>query len=243
MRKVLLTWRGLEIHAYPAMLYTGLVVGIVASHALAARSGLDGGRVYGALLILVVPALAGARLLYAVLHWNVFRREPSRLWNRAEGGAALYGGLLLAFAFSLPIVPLFGIPFGAFWDVATLTILVGMAFTKVGCLLHGCCSGRPTRGWLALRLPDARGVVCPRVPSQLLEAGLALALIGVSVLVWGRRPFPGAVFLLALMGYGAGRFALEPARETVDRLGGLSVNRLLSALLVAAAAGVMAWRW
>jgi prolipoprotein diacylglyceryltransferase len=71
-----------------------------------------------------------------------------------------------------------------------------------------------------------------RFPSQVMEAWLAIIVLLLSM--WGaREPRPGGfLFLSALAGYGVGRWLLEPARETVDRIRGISVNRAISACLV-----------
>jgi Prolipoprotein diacylglyceryl transferase/Concanavalin A-like lectin/glucanases superfamily len=81
----------------------------------------------------------------------------SRIWRRSEGGMAMYGGLIVTVPLSFPLLRAMQLPFGEFWDAATVTILLGMVFTRIGCLLNGCCAGRPTSAWLGLNLPDHRG--------------------------------------------------------------------------------------
>jgi phosphatidylglycerol:prolipoprotein diacylglycerol transferase len=113
-----------------------------------------------------------------------------------------------------------------------------MIFTKVGCFLNGCCGGRPTKSRLSLYLPDHRGIWCRRLPTQLLEAGLAaIILMGLAVL-WNRLPFDGALFLYTVATYSIGRWMLEPTRETIDRIGPWSLHRLLSGGFVVLAATV-----
>src|SRR5262249_35439152 len=146
--------------------------------------GLDPARTFAAMLLLILPALVGARLLHVAAHWPAYRRDPGRIWRRSEGGAAMYGGLVLAFLLSLPLLAGLSLPVGAFWDAATVTMLIGMVFTRAGCLLNGCCAGRPAEGPLALWLPDARGVWRRRLPTQLLEGGLGAVLLAGSVLLW-----------------------------------------------------------
>ena len=234
MRRVLWHWREIAIHSYPAMLYLGLVFGIIAQNYAANLAGLNSTRVFVVTLLLLVPALAGARVLYVASHWEVYRREPARIWRRADGGAALYGGLPFLLLASLPLLRLLKLPLGTFWDVATFTILIAMIFTRIGCVLNGCCNGRPSEGWLALYLPDHRGIWKRRIPTQLLEAGWASLLLVGAVVLWSRLPFPGALFLYCLAGYGIGRLGLETTREE-HRVGKLTINHVISAALVALA--------
>jgi phosphatidylglycerol---prolipoprotein diacylglyceryl transferase len=243
LRQVLFEWRGIKIHSYLVMVYLGLTVGLVAGNAMANLAGLPAGRVLVALMLLTVPGLVGARLLFVAANWSVYRREPWRIWRRSEGGAAVQGGVVLSVAVSPPLLTALQIPFGAFWDVATFVMLIWLIFGRFGCLLHGCCSGRPTDGRFALYLPDQRGVWRRRIPTQLLEAGwAALILLGASGL-WNERPFPGAIFLAAVTVYACGRFMLEPMREHRGRIGALHLQRVLAAAVgtLALAGSLIAW--
>jgi phosphatidylglycerol:prolipoprotein diacylglycerol transferase len=243
MRRVLLQWRGVKIYAYPAMLYLGLVAGVLGGTHAADLHGLDAGRVYAAMLLLILPALVWARLLFVASNWSFYRADPARIWRRSEGGAALYGGLIVSFLLSLPLLRALDLPLAAFWDATAVTMLIGMVITKVGCLLNGCCGGRPTEGRLGLRLPNEHGVWRRRVPTQLLEAGLAVCLLVVSLRVWDHASFSGACILTAVAGYGAGRWWLEAERETIDGFGSLSLHRLISAALVVVCTATFALVW
>jgi prolipoprotein diacylglyceryltransferase len=233
MYRILLEWRGIRIYAYPAMLYLGMVFGVVGGAYTAGLHGLAPARVYGVMLLLLLPALVGARLLFVLSHWSLYRREPSRILKRSDGGAALYGGLLVSFLVSLPILSVMDISIAAFWDATAVAMLIGMIPTKVGCLLNGCCAGRPTTSALGLSLPNAQGVWRRRLPAQPLEAALAVLLLVVSFTVWNRFPIDGVQFLTALLGYGMGRWWLESMRESADMIGPLRLHGLISVVLSA----------
>jgi phosphatidylglycerol:prolipoprotein diacylglycerol transferase len=152
----------------------------------------------------------------------------------------MYGGLV-AVPLSIPLLAALHVPFAAFWDVATFSMLTGMAFTRVGCLLNGCCAGRSTTSWFGLVLPDARGVRVRRVPTQLLEAGVAVALLAGSAALAATRPPDGVVFTATVAAYAAARVLIQPLRERQSRLAGAATLRLASAgLLVGALAGLVA---
>lgn len=235
MRPVLFVWRGVTVYSYPAMLYLGMVLGIVAGNYASNAAGLDSAHVYIAMVLLIIPGLLGARLTFVATNWQHYRREPARIWRRSEGGGSMLGGLPLMVLVSVPLLAALRVPFASFWDVATFVLLVGMLFTRLGCLLNGCCAGRPSDGWCALHLPNYRGVWRRRVPSQMLEALLTALLLFAAVLIWGRNPFPGAVFLFTVAGYSGGRLLLEPMRDEQDRIGSLNVQLTFSAAFVALA--------
>ena len=231
MRPVLIDWHGFRVHSYPAMFYLGSVAGMVAGNYAANVAGLDSARVLVATAVLLIPALVGARLLFVATHWDLYRGDPRHIWRRTDGGGVMLGGLALALLASLPLLAVLDISLGAFWDVAIFTILVGMIPARIGCLLHGCCGGRPTEGRFALCLPDHRGIWRRRIPTQILEAGWGLVLLVGALALWSHRPFPGAVFLAAAVGYSLGRLVLQPTREIQDRLGPLNVQQALAAAL------------
>jgi phosphatidylglycerol:prolipoprotein diacylglycerol transferase len=135
------------------------------------------------------------------------------------------------------------IPPLAFWDATAIALLIGMVFTRIGCCLHGCCAGRPSDGFLALYLPDSRGVHRRRLPAQLFEACLAALILPGSIQAANRIRLDGALFLCSLAAYAAGRWMLEPTRETIDRAGGWSLNRIVSAALVVVAATAVLSLW
>lgn len=230
-RRYLFSWRGVDIPGYTAMLYLGCVAGVLAGATVAGSAGLERSRVALATIVLLIPALAGARLLFVVEHWSVYRREPRRIWRRSEGGAALYGGLLLSVLVSVPVLASFELPFWRFWDTASYTMLIGLIFTRVGCLMHGCCAGRATSGRLGVWLPDHHGVWQRRIPTPLLEAGWAALVLAAAALARAGAPSAGAVFLGVLAAYGAGRLLLETTRASAGS-GGSRANIAFSALLL-----------
>ncbi len=224
----------LRRHSYVCMLYIGALAGILAGTQWAELHGLPTPKVFLAMLFIFPAALAGARLLFVALHWHAFRQHKDRIWSTSEGGAALYGGLILSCLISLPLLWAMRLPLGKFWDAVAIALLVGMIFTRTGCALQGCCAGRPSQSWIAFSMPDVNGVWRRRLPFPLFEAGVAAVTLAVCIRHLGKSS-GGFLFLGALAMYASGRWLLEPTRENMDRVGGWSVHRIISALLIALA--------
>jgi phosphatidylglycerol---prolipoprotein diacylglyceryl transferase len=241
-RRFLMSWRGVDVPSYTAMLYLGCVMGVLVGAAVAGSAGLDPSVVALSTVVLLIPALAGSRLWFVLEHWSVYRQEPRRIWRRSEGGSALHGGLLLSLVVSVPLLALLRIPFWTYWDAASFTMLLGLVFTRIGCVMHGCCAGRATSGRLGVWLPDHCGVWQRRIPTQLLEAAWAAAVLAGASLAYAARPSAGATFFGALAAYAAGRLLLEPTRETAGS-GGSRANMALSALLMAGASIALVVGW
>src|SRR5690348_6008179 len=128
MQRVLFRWRGFTVWSYPAMLYAGLVAGVVVGNVASHAAGVDALRVFVATLILIPPSIAGARLLYVMTRWKThYRGRPERIWDRQEGGMEMFGGMPVMLLLSVPVLAAVGLGFGQFWDAASLTIMTGMA--------------------------------------------------------------------------------------------------------------------
>jgi len=225
------------------MLYVGLVAGIAVGNAAAHSAGMDAFRVSVATFVLLIPALLGARLFYASSHWKIYRRDLRRIWNRNEGGAAQYGGLAFALPLSAPVLTALHLSWGGFWAVAVFTILVGMTFGRIGCLLNGCCAGRPSESWLAVYLPGLRGVWARRLPTQCLEAGWAILLLFFATAIREGMPFRGALFWIVACGYAAGRLVLESTREQRPGAARFTIHHGVSVALILLSVTALASGW
>ena len=225
------------------MLYAGLVAGVAAGNLAAHATGVNAFRVFLATLMLTPAALAGSRLLYVTAHWRQYRDCPGRIWNRREGGLAMYGGMPVMLLLSAPLLATLGLGFGAFWDAASLTIMTGMVFAKMGCLMNGCCAGRPSRGRFAATLPNRWGVWEKRIPVQCFEAAWAAVVLASATALLGRLPFRGALFLLVAAFYAAGRLALEFLRDPDPEAGSIAMGHVVSALTVLSAVAILFVQW
>jgi prolipoprotein diacylglyceryltransferase len=243
MRRILFTWRGMTIWSYPALLYIGLIAGVVVGNIASHAVGVDAWRVFVAMHILIALALAGARSLHVVSRWPLYWRHRRMVWNRRDGGAAQYGGLIVAVPASVPILAMLELPPGTFWDIATFTILVGMVVTRIGCLLNGCCAGRIGTKWYCVHLPNHLGKWERRVPTQLLEAAWAAVLLVLAIALWPSMPFRGALFTFAAAGYAMGRLFLESLREQDRADSELNVHHAISMGIVGVAALVFLANW
>ncbi len=226
-RRDLMTVAGVRIPSYLVMLYLGCTAGLLAGMVAAADAGLGQTRFAVATLLLLIPALIGSRLFYVLQYLKRFRADPRRLWRRGEGGAALYGGLVLSVGLSVPMLTLLDLPFWPFWDAAIITMIVGLIITRIGCLMHGCCAGRETQRPWGIPLPNHRGEWKRRWPTQLLEAGIGVLLLVAAYTTRTMLPFSGARFLGVIGAYAIARVLLEQTREPDPQVRAAGPNTVL----------------
>lgn len=228
MRPVLVSVAGRPIPAFQALQYMGVLAGLTLGAEITRRLGDDANAFLLAGFALFIPAVVSAHLGPALISGRAGRRT----WILPQEGSAIFfalPGLFLAAPF---VVWVAGLSVGAFLDGAAAAVLTGTIFGRIGCLLHGCCAGRPTNGRVGLRLTDVHGVATRRVPTQLLDTCWAALLLGALLAVAGQLP-TGACFYSASVLYGAGRFLTDFTRQQRPPSGGLSQAQLASLGLIA----------
>ncbi|HSG00592.1 MAG TPA: prolipoprotein diacylglyceryl transferase family protein, partial [Vicinamibacterales bacterium] len=129
-------------------------------------------------------------------------------------------------------------------------IALGHIIGRFGCLLAGCCYGRPTDLPWGITFTDpvaAANVGTPLGealhPTQLYDAG-AEALILLFLLATERRgqPFPGRTFWGYMLLYGVSRFAIELFRgDPRGTMMGMATSQFVSVLIVPVSL-FMLWR-
>ncbi len=172
----------------------------------------------------------------------------AQFWN---GGLTYYGGLIGATAVAVWLCRRDNFSLGKASDAAGMGVAVGLGFGRMGCLLGGCCFGRPSDAPWSLSFPpfsaassaqaklgliDSRGLESLAVhPTQIYESAGCFA-IAAFLILWlsSRKRYDGHVFLAFLGLYAVLRFLLEFWRAE-DRGGliGLSTSQLIGLGLIA----------
>ena len=261
MQPVLFRLGSYEVASYGAALTLAFAVGIFVAHRRGVARGLDGERIVGVCMLILVASLLGSRLLWVVTHASRFR-PPLGRWSDAfhlfqgadsGGGAGLsmLGGVVLATAVCLVTLARHGQPVWKVADVLAPSVALGEGITRIGCFLNGCCHGVVcTLPW-GVRFPEgsAAAALFPGAavhPTQLYASLLGFASFAFLVWLAGRRLFDGAVVLAFLLYTGVARIGLDFLRYTEEpvvafRAAGaaITINQLLGlALALVGAAGL-----
>jgi len=242
MHPVLFDFHGLTIYSYGVLLAASYLLGLQFALIRARRRGLDGQRVMDLGIWIIVSALVGAKLLLFIVDFKQFTTNPRDLLGLARSGGVFYGGLIAAVTVALIYLRRHRLPLWTTTDVFAPGIALGHVVGRMGCLLAGCCFGRPTSVPWAITFTDPVAAAnvgtplgVPLHPTQLYEAGAEL-LILVFLLLWERRDrgFPGRTFWSYMLLYGVSRFVIEfyrgDSRGMV--LNALSTSQFVSIILV-----------
>jgi len=146
----------LRVHGYGLMLVLGFLLAILLARWRARRVGEDPDVLTQCGVLALIGGILGARIAYVIENWRVFRAAPlGEVLNITSGGLIYYGGVVLAAATVLAYLWIKRLPVRRYLDILAVSMMVGLAFGRAGCLLNGCCFGSLSRdGWpLSMRFP------------------------------------------------------------------------------------------
>jgi phosphatidylglycerol---prolipoprotein diacylglyceryl transferase len=179
--------------------------------------------------------------------------------NLPDGGLVWYGGLVSGALAAVWLARKRKINFLEVGDVVIPSLLLGLAFGRVGCFLNGCCYGdRCSLPW-GVRfpmgsVPDMSLVLHGYLgadqdfslrlhPTQLYSALNALILFCLTSIYFYYRPRNGSVIALGAITYAITRFTIEFLRDDeVGQFGTpLTISQWLSIVMFVFALGFVAW--
>jgi phosphatidylglycerol:prolipoprotein diacylglycerol transferase len=241
MHPILFEIGGWPVYSYGVLLAAAYLAGLQLAVVRARRAGLDAARVMDLGIYLIIAALVGAKLMLVVVDFDYFVAQPRELLSLARAGGVFYGGLIFSLLVGLWLVRRYRLPVWSAADMYAPGIALGHVVGRLGCLLAGCCYGRPTDlPWgITFTDPVAAANVgtplgTPLHPTQLYDAGAEL-LILVVLLVFERRgrPFPGRTFWLYMLLYAISRLIVEVFRgDARGELMGMATSQLVSLILL-----------
>ncbi len=239
------------VYSYGVLLAAAYLIGLQLAVVRARRAGIDPAKVMDLGIYLIIAALVGAKLMLIAVDFDYFRQQPRELLSLVRAGGVFYGGLIAAVAVGYFLVRRYKLNIWSTGDLMAPGIALGHVVGRFGCLLAGCCYGRPTDvGWaITFTNPVANANVgtplnIPLHPTQLYDAGAELLILGVLLLTERKgKPFAGRTFWLYIGLYAISRFIIEYFRGDIQRgtvFGTMSTSQFVSLLLVPAAL-VMLW--
>jgi phosphatidylglycerol:prolipoprotein diacylglycerol transferase len=238
------------VYSYGVLLALAYLAGLQLAVVRARRAGLDGAKVMDLGIYLIIAALIGAKLMLVAVDFDYFRSQPAEILSLVRAGGVFYGGLIAAFVVALWLVRRYQLPLWTTGDLIAPGIALGHIVGRFGCLLAGCCYGRPTGVAWAITFSDPVAAAnvgtplqIPLHPTQLYDAGAEALILALLLLTERRgRPFPGRTLWLYMLLYAISRFIIEFYRG--DERGvvfGMSTSQFVSLIIVPVSL-FMLWR-
>jgi phosphatidylglycerol---prolipoprotein diacylglyceryl transferase len=142
---------GLPIRGFGIMMLAGVLSAAALAVWRAKRVGIDSEQVYSLALWMIIPGIIAARAFYVIEYWSVMYWPAyeqggisallSEVLNITQGGLVVYGAFTAGMAGLLIFAYRHKIPALALADLLAPSMVLGLAFGRLGCLMNGCCYG------------------------------------------------------------------------------------------------------
>jgi len=225
------------VPAYGTMLMIGFLLAVLLARRRHKCLGLAKADVFDLGFAAVICGIIGARLMHVILFWPSYfvshEYWPEWMgplgwvgailatWN---GGLVYYGGMGGGVFGIFLYARIKKVPFVDVLDFVAPGGALGLAVTRVGCFLNGCCFGKPSSLPWAVKFPGRSYLYAIRDagenvigycepysvhPAQLYETLAALTLFALLWWLYPRRRFAGQISWIFGMCYTAWRFCNE----------------------------------
>ena len=234
------------IHWYGVLVAAGFWLGLWSSTRRAEKAGILPERVWDAGLWIIIGTIIGARTLHVITYWDQdFAGKPiSEIFMVQHGGLVFYGGLIGATLSSIIFLRLKKLPMWKFGDALAPGIPLGYAIGRMGCLMNGCCYGKPTDLPWGLHYPPPHEAAGHAVhPTQIYDAGLNLLLYLALAWLYRRKKFDGQIFAAYLLCYAVTRSVVEIFRGDYAQryLGGVATPAHLVSMATFLTGAALYW--
>ena len=243
---------GFEVAFYGCTMALGILFGYLLAGKEAKRTGQNPDNYMDMILYAVFFALVGARLYYVIFKWDYYGQNLMQIFNVRQGGLAIYGGIIGAFATVYVFTKKRKLSFTQMLDTACPGLALGQVIGRWGNFFNREAFGDYTDGLFAMQLPVSAvrsGEITEKMwehmevidgiqfiqvhPTFLYEGLWNLGVIIFLTIYRDKKKFSGELVLWYLALYGVGRFWIEALRTDQLLIPGIGfpISQLLGAVL------------
>ena len=233
-----------QIMFYGIIIACGFLVGLWVAQQEEKRTGQNTEIYMDYLLVMMIPAIIGARIYYVVFSWDSYKDNIPEIFNLRHGGLGIVGGVAMAVLVLFLFAKAKKQSVLLMLDTMTMGLLIGQIMGRWGNFFNREAFGGYTNGPLAMQIPlkyfeqygrvselESSGILKHLVtltvhgeklsyiqvhPTFLYEGMWNLLLLLFIFIYRKHKKFDGELLCIYLMGYGLGRFFIEGLR--VDQL-------------------------
>lgn len=230
----------IPIHSYGFMMAIGFFVGIFVARWRAKKEGIDPNVISDLGIYVLCAGVIGSRLFFVIENFDEYSGHLLDIFKIYQGGLVFYGGLICSFVVLFIIVKKRNLSALKIMDVLLPSVVLGLAFGRIGCFLNGCCYGDVASSSLfcAVKFPktiDVYGAVSGSPvflhhyeqglvrlsdshslfvhPSQLYASVSCVIIFFMLNAFWKHRKKDGNVAIMFGIIYSAYRFCIEFIRD------------------------------
>ncbi|MFH1653014.1 MAG: prolipoprotein diacylglyceryl transferase [Pseudomonadota bacterium] len=250
MRPVLFHLGSLDVPSFFLAVTVGALLATFFGARVARKEGADEIAMLDFGIIAIIAGVIGARIFHIMVEEPMYYIDkPIRVFYFWQGGFVSLGAYIASLTGWLIYMKVKGLEKWRYLDIAVTAVPIIIFFVRIGCLLAGCCWGKPCDLPWAITFHNASSVVYSKVnnlpvhPTQVYNMINALIMWGVVWFSYKHRKFYGQVLCTFFIYYGITRFFIEFLRGDADR--GLYFNNMVSTgqivMILSFLTGIVLW--
>jgi len=212
------------LYSYGLMLAVAFMVSLLLIREQARKKGIDFDLIFNLSFVVFVFGIIGARVFYIGQNLFYYIENPLEMIMLQHGGMSWFGGLIAGTCAGILFLKKRKLAVYPVMDFIVPYVALSQAIGRIGCLLNGCCYGKPSEYGIYFPVHDA-----VLIPTQIYSS-LILVLIFIILRIVQDRPHKeGQILFLYLLLYSTKRFFIEFWRDdNMVIFSGLTLFQLLS---------------
>jgi phosphatidylglycerol:prolipoprotein diacylglycerol transferase len=244
-----------EFGPYALCFFLAAAAALAGCMFFAVKRGFRARQIGVMLAVMLVCAVAGARLMNALVNLPAYAADPGKLFELSAEGFSLYGGIIFAVAAGLVCCRFFRLNIFRLGDTFIPFLGISIAIMRVGCFLQGCCFGKVTDLPWGVTFPLLSPAhlyqmpiygnfmsVLPVHPTELYELAAALLLAGVAFWMLKKKQADGAATFVFIAGFSLFRLFNSYLRVNPESFSAPPYFYPALYLSIAAVCLVMVWK-
>lgn len=215
MHPILLKIGNLNIYTYGVILALAFTVGMYIAARESKIQGENPEKVLDLTFYILLFSLLGARLLYVVVEWDMFKDKPLEIIKIWKGGFVYYGGLFFGMAVVVVYSKIRNMNVWRILDILAIALALGLFVGRWACFSAGCCYGKSTSLPWGMVFQHKLSIAPTGVhlhPTQIYSSLNGLIMYFVLIYVRRHKTYNGQVALFSLIYYSITRSLIEILR-------------------------------
>ncbi|MHC4354866.1 MAG: prolipoprotein diacylglyceryl transferase [Planctomycetota bacterium] len=143
----------LTVKSYGFMMVVGFLAAVTLIRRLSVKITPDPQLITNAALYSLIGGVIGARIFFVIHYSDRFAQRWIEVFYIWQGGLELLGGVVLAITVIIFYLIYHKLPVRQYLDILAVGLMLALVFGRIGCLLNGCCYGKPTDLPWGIRFP------------------------------------------------------------------------------------------
>ncbi|MCF8081747.1 MAG: prolipoprotein diacylglyceryl transferase [Deltaproteobacteria bacterium] len=203
------------LHTYGLFVAMGFFAAIMVTLTLGKAEGLDPKQITDMGFYIILAAILGSRAMYVLMNFSHYMDRPLDSFKIWEGGLVFSGGIVAALLTVIAYVKRHRLSFLRIGDLWAPGLALGQGIGRIGCLMAGCCYGRPTNGDWGIVFTNPRALAplhIPLHPTQIYASLSGFLLFGILLFIRKKKQFQGQVVVWFLILHSTARLFMERFR-------------------------------